>query len=192
MFFNPSPVIRLPECDYVFEDNKEEAKQKKIFSQFGFFMLTFFLVILLANYLYLGYLNKVYQDNSLVLAEYVEDFNEISKLEEEKNRKALLLRTSGVLTKKYVSFYLAKISATVPKAIAFSQFTVKPLKKEIKSNQKVEIDNHLILISGRAKASHHLSDWIVDLKTLDWVNKVEIMDYNYLNGQGEFSIKIII
>ncbi len=192
LFFNGNTAFTLPENQMVFGKNKEEAKQKVIFSQFGFFMMVFFLTVLLGNYLYLGHLNNVYQSNSLMLADYVEDFNEISKLEEEKTRKEILLRTSGVLSKKYISFYLAEISGTVPKEIAFTQFTVKPLKKDIKSKHKIEIDNQLIYISGISKTSSYLSDWILELKAIEWIRKVDITDYNYLDGQGEFSIKIVI
>ena len=192
LFFNANEKISLPDNDIIFNSNREEAKQKVIFSQFGFFMMGFFLIMLLANYLYIGHLNKVNQINELMLADYNEEFIEITELEAEKTRKETLLRTSGVLSKKYISFYLSEISSSVPKAISFTQFSVKPLKKEIKTKHKIEIDNQRINVSGIAKTSRHLSNWIAELKTFDWIRKVEIEDYNYLEGKGEFTLKIVI
>lgn len=191
-FFNSAPEFILPNDPPIFEKNYEEAKQKVIFKQFGFFMLVFFLVLLLGNYLYLGHLNKTVQSNAFLLAEYTEDFAKINELEEEKTRKEILLRTSGVLTKKYISFYLVEIAKSVPKEVVFNQLTVKPVKKEIKDKHKIEIDNQLILVNGISKSSSHLSDWISDLKKIDWINKVEIVDYEYAGGNGEFAIRIVI
>jgi len=190
--FSENPIFSLPKNDAIFKVNKEEAKQKVIFSQFGFFMLIFFLMVLLGNYIYLGHLNKVFSENTFLLAEYDEEFNQINELEEEKTRKEILLRTSGVLSRKYISFYLAEISNTVPRAISFSRFTVKPLKKEIKQKLKIEIDNQLIFVKGTTKSPSHLSDWILELKAFEWVRKVEIEDYNYSKGLGEFNIRIVI
>lgn len=191
-FFNPSTQFTLPNDTLIFDKNYEEAKQKVIFKQFGFFMLGFFLVLLLGNYLYLNYLNKTFQTNAFLLAEYTEDFAKINELEEEKTRKEILLRTSGVLTKKYISFYLVEIAESVPKEIVFNQLTIKPIKKEIKDKHKIEIDNQLILVNGVSKSSSYLSDWISDLKKIEWINKVEIVDYEYAGGNGEFAIRIII
>lgn len=194
IFFSKTANKNIDLSDYSSLVNKgeEEAKQKKIFSSFSMFLMVFFLVILLGNYLYLGKLNSQFRDNSNILMEFVDEFEQIKILEEEKTRKETLLRTSGILSKKYISFYLVELTNSVPKGIEFSQFKVKPLKYEIKSRKKIEIDNQLILIKGTAKTSSKLSDWIDDLKSIEWIKKIDIIDYDFAKGLGVFNIKIVI
>ena len=192
IFFQPVSSIELPEKDEWALKNIEESEQKVLFQQFGFGLMIFFLIALTGNYLYLQHLNKVHQSNVFQLADFTETFNQINQLEEEKTRKETLLRQSGVLTKKFVSFYMATITNSVPKEISLTEFTVRPTKDEIKAKYKIEVDNQLLMIRGIAKSSHDLSDWLTEIKTFDWIRKVDIEAYEYTKGQGEFYLKIII
>ncbi len=192
VFFQPSSAIILPEKSKQIAFNTLESEQKVLFQQFGLGLMIFFLLALLGNYLYLQHLNKVHQTNVFQLAEHTETFDQINKLEEEKTRKETLLRKSGVLTKKFVSFYIATISNSVPKEITFTEFVVRPTKEEIKEKYKIEVDNQLLTIKGITKSSHYLSDWLMKIKTFDWIRKIEIEEYEYTEGYGEFYLKIII
>lgn len=192
LFFQPSSKIILPKKSEELKDNIEESNQKVLFKQFGFSLMTFFLIALFANFLYLKHLNRKHQSNVILLAKHTETFSQISNLEEEKTRKETLLRTSGILTKKYISFYLATVSNSAPKEVTFTEFIVKPTKEEVKNKYKIEVDNQQLTIKGMTKSSQYLSEWITDLQAFDWIRKVEIEEYAYKKGFGTFYLKIII
>lgn len=191
-FFNPTESILLPEDETIFSANKEEAKQKNIFTRFGMGMMLFFLVALFANYLYLGHLNQVIVDNSIYLEEYQDQLGEISQLEDECNRKEKLLQSSGLLNRNFLSFYLMELGNSIPSEITFDEITIRPLKKEIKQRKKIEFKEHIILLNGRSTTSHILSNWIAEIEEFDWLTKVDILDYSYVKNEGVFELEMIV
>ena len=89
-----------------------------------------------------------------------------------------------------MSFYLSEIGLSVPSQISFESIEVRPLIKDIKKKQKIEFNDRLIYIKGFSATSEMLSEWIEDLKTKDWIQKVEIIEYNLIKNQGAFKLEI--
>jgi hypothetical protein len=191
-FFNPSDQLMLSDKEPGFLVNLLEAKQKNIFFRFGMAMMLFFLFLLTSNYLYLGHINAQIGVNYGVLAGYEDQLADLTALEEEKNRKENLLRSSGLLSNRFLSFYLAEISNTVPRDISFHSLTVRPLVNEIKKKQKIEFYDRLIRLSGKSKSSEILSQWIEELKQEDWLSKVDILEYSYEKNAGNFELELIV
>ena len=189
-FFKDSGKLVLADDDPVFLVNLEEAKQKSIFFRFGMFTMVFFLALLAANYFYLGHLNDKIENNFVILAEFEEQLGELSLLQEEKERKENLLRSSGLLSTRFLSFYLAELSNSVPADISFETVTVRPLMNEIKKKQKIEFYDHLVQVTGYSKTSDILSRWIEELKKEEWLSKVDILDYTYEKSVGNFELEI--
>lgn len=188
--FNPSPDLRLSNDHPIYRVNLMEAKQKNIFYRFGMGLMFFFLLLLSANYFYLGHLNKKIENNYIELSGFEEQLALIGSLEEEYGRKENLLRSSGLLGNKFLSFYLSEIGLSVPSQISFESIEVRPLIKDIKKKQKIEFNDRLIYIKGFSATSEMLSEWIEDLKTKDWIQKVEIIEYNLIKNQGAFKLEI--
>lgn len=189
-YFNPSSQVLLSNSLPEFETKKEEAKQKNIFFRFAMGMMIFFLLLLTTNYFYLDFLNGKIESNYVELAEYEEQLADLSTLEEEKDRKENLLRSSGLLNKRFLSFYLMELADNVPTAISFEKIVVRPLVNEIKKKQRIEFYEHMITINGRAKTSDILSRWIDQLKKEEWLTKVDILDYTYSKNVGNFELEI--
>ncbi len=192
VFFNPNEKVIFPENEMIFQENYEEAKQKNIFTRFGMGMMLFFLTILFANYLYVGHLNKATVENSVYLEEYNDQLTQISVLEEEKMRKEKLLQSSGLLNRNFLSFYLMEMANSVPKEITFDEVVLRPLKDEIKQRQKIAFEEHLLLVNGRSKTSHILSQWIKRVQQEEWLSNVEILDYAYQGNEGYFELEMIV
>ena len=191
-FFKNFPSLIMPDSDQVFQFNYNEAKQKNIFFRFGAGMVFFFFAAILANYLYLGSLNNKIEMNYAELAEFEDQLGRLSFLEEEVERKQNLLNSSGLLNRKFLSFYLMEISNSVPSNVKLTNLTVRPLEKELKKRHKIEFLNQTIWITGEAKSSDLLSSWIDDLKEYEWLNKVDILDYSYVKNVGEFELELQI
>ncbi|NOQ74887.1 MAG: hypothetical protein GQ574_22930 [Crocinitomix sp.] len=191
-FFNPNEQLVHPVNDTIFTANNEEAKQKNIFARFGMGMMVFFLLLLLANHLYLGHLNQVVLDNSVYLMAYDEQLTLIADLEDEKGRKEKLLQSSGLLNKNFLSFYLMEIANSVPSEISFDEIVLRPLKEEIKQRKKIAFEEHLVMVNGRAQTSHILSQWIEEIEQKEWLSKVDILSYDYEKNEGVFELEMIV
>jgi hypothetical protein len=191
-YFNPSEKLILSTDSTVFVSNKEDARQKNIFHRFGMALMIFFLSLLALNYFYLGHLNDKIEENFVMLSEFEDQLAMLSTLEEEQDRKENLLRSSGLLNRQFLSFYLAELAYSVPSEITFETIAVRPLIQEIKKKQKIEIYDHLILVSGRSKTSDLLSRWIDELKKEEWLSKVDIVDYTYTKNAGNFKLEIVV
>lgn len=191
-YFSPLEQLLVSNNAPVFLTNLEEARQKNIFFRFGMITMIFFFTVLAANYVYLGYLNRQIESNFVMLSEFEDQLALLSTLEEEQDRKENLLRSSGLLNKQFLSFYLMELAHSVPDEITFEALTVRPLISEIKKKQKIEFYDHLIQVSGRSKTSDLLSRWIEQLKTEEWLAKVDIVDYTYLKNAGNFKLEIVV
>ncbi len=191
-FFKPNEKVIFPNNDSIFNLAKEEAKQKNSFMRFGMGMLFFFLLILFGNHLYVGHLNQMMTDNTVFLFEYDDQLAEIADLEEEKVRKESLLQSSGLLNKRFLSFYLMELANSVPSSITFDEVVVRPLTDEIKQRQKIAFEEHLVWINGRAESSHVLSRWIEVLEEKEWLSKVDILSYEYIKNEGVFELELVV
>ena len=191
-FFNPSEKIILPDSPEVFDNNTEEARQKNIFVRFGMGMMLFFLALLFSNQLYLGHLHEKIAENDLYLEQYQEQLGEIAQLEDERNRKEKLLQSSGLLNRNFLSYYLMELGNSVPKDITFDNIVIRPLKNEIKQRKKIEFQEHIVLLNGKSRTSNILSKWIEEIEQFEWLEKVDILDYNYVKNEGVFELEMIV
>ena len=191
-YFNPSPQVVLPEDEGVYVRNFKEAKNKNVFYRFAGMMVAFFFVVLCGNYFYLGYLNTKIEENYAILGEFEDQLAELSTLEDEQNRKEVLLSGSGLLSKKFLSFYLMELSNTVPKDVSLDRVKLRPLMDEIKKRHKIEFQDQLLLVAGKSKSSETLSRWIEDLKEKEWLSSVDILDYTYKKNAGNFELELVL
>ena len=180
------------EVDFLAE-NIQEAKMKKLFEVTGLSIGIFFLVALLTSYLLLGYYNDQYVAYESQLYNLNHTYNQVKKLEEEKENKSLLLRQSGVLKDKFLSYYVQQIAHTVPKTIQLEELKINPNTKKIKNHKKIDFDNNTIVISGISNSSVILNTWVKKLRKEKWILQLEILDFsNKRRQKGAFTLKIKI
>lgn len=169
----------------------KDQKLKILFNRLAIFVLSFFLILLSSNYVWLNELNKEVADKNSKLAEHQEALDQINQLKEEKKRKLKLLNTSGILNSNFISFYLDEIAASIPTSISLSSMDVYPIRNNIKANKQIKIDDHFIIIEGKTERSQPFNEWIQDLTTNSWIEKIEIQNYiKKKRGQYEFEIKM--
>ena len=191
-YFNPSPQVVLPEEEVVYVRNFKEAKNKNVFYRFATMMVAFFFLVLLGNYFYLEYINSKIEANYTILGEFEDQLAELSTLEDEQSRKEKLLSGSGLLSKKFLSFYLMELSNTVPKDVLLDRVQLRPLMDEIKKRHKIEFQDQLLLVAGKSKSSETLSSWIEELKEKEWLSSVDILDYTYKKNAGNFELELVL
>jgi hypothetical protein len=141
---------------------------------------------------YLDDLNKEISKNYDKLSLSEKTLQQIGVLNQEKDRKEKMLNTSGLLNNRFLSFYLMELSNSLPKNISFSSIAIRPVRNEIKKNFKIDIEQNVIYVMGESMSSNILSKWIKDLKLKDWIGNVDILNYFYTKGRGEFELKIEI
>lgn len=190
--FRPSPDLSLPQNETALALNLAEAKQKNIFRRFSAAMISFFAILLCGNYLYLNNLNSKIEENYAELSLHEGQLAQIAQLKDEQQRKESLLKTSGLLNRNFLSYYLMELGNTVPRDITFDEIQVRPLLDEIKDKHKIEFMERLIVLSGRSKTSHILQKWIETLEAKEWVASVEIMNYTYTKNRGNFELQILL
>lgn len=117
--------------------------------------------------------------------------NELQLLNKELNSKKKLINVIANSASSKTSLYIDEISSTVPKSILLESMIFQPIATNIEQNKKVVFNEKLIFISGIAEVNQSLSNWIIKLEKLEWVDSVEIMHYGMGNNiTPSFELKI--
>jgi Tfp pilus assembly protein PilN len=153
------------------------------FVKLGIGILAFFLVTLVGNYFYVNHLNDVAAQLESDISGYGENLAMMDRLQQEKQRKLLLIDNSGVQSSKYVSFYLDEIGASVPKTIQLTSLEAFPLIEPLKPKRKVELNTGRITITGWSGSSKVLDDWMEAIERKKWVTGVELIHYARVSDQ---------
>ncbi|KIA94984.1 MULTISPECIES: hypothetical protein [unclassified Flavobacterium] len=166
---------------------------KKAFHFFGITILVGFLSTLLMSYSLIRYygarnaelnLQTVYSDQSYQL---------ILDLEKQKEKKLKVLKESGVLSSKFLSFYAYQIIKTIPIAISLNELNIIPIKEGYKEDKKVLFENRTILIKGETFEEVTFNNWLEGLKKMNWLQRFEIISLKKdKKNKSIFEIKITL
>ena len=168
-----------------------EFKQLRFFNVFLKFGLGAIFIALLLNYfLFDHYLNNV---NEL---QAISSFNKttsqkIIALKKEVDSIQKLAEDMLQMESSKSSFFINDIMQGLPSSIVLSELNYQPLIKNIKENDPIINDLHRMLIGGVSTSSETFSVWVSQLEKLNWVSKVEILDYNDVTASSSnFNIKL--
>lgn len=171
--------------------DREEIVYKKAFNLFGIVILLSFFIALLVSYVCIQYLTS---ENARLNLENVysnQSYQLIKQLEEQKQNKLHILKETGFLSTKFLSFYVHKIAMDTPTEIKLSAIDVFPLLKEVKTNEKVALTVGTILIKGEIKSEEVFNTWLQLLKKMEWINNFEILSFKKdKKNNSQFEIKI--
>jgi hypothetical protein len=173
---------------------KSNYKEHKRFVFLGLSLLIFFLSALTINYFYINHLNQLAAETEAEIASYGNNLSMIDRLNQEKQRKSILIENSGIKTNRFVSYYIDKIGATVKPGISLTKLETFPLIDGLKPKKKVEVSNDFIQIEGICPNSEILDNWVETLQKEEWIESVELVNYiRQTENQANFelSIKII-
>ncbi|MFD0963852.1 hypothetical protein [Pseudofulvibacter geojedonensis] len=173
----------------LFQDFKHQIVFKKIWQS----ALLIFLGTLLINFfLFNHYFNKV---NELQQTAQVNTVNKNAVLSLDKKLQKTQKLATDILKSNASksSFYINEIIKLIPNSILLSELNYQPLKKRIKKDQSIQIENNTIIISGVSSKSDLFFKWIKELENTTWIKTVETLDYNDIKkSKSEFSIKLYL
>lgn len=154
---------------------KDEIIYKKAFNTIGAGGLIFFFLALLFSYFTINYLNT---QNATLNLENVfsnQTYQQILDLEKQKENKLKILNETGTFSSKFHSFYINEFTKSVPVGVTLSRLNLSPLKKEIKSNERVNFEHNVMLVNGSFIEEGLFNEWIDGLKKADWIKSMEII-----------------
>ncbi|GAA3614646.1 hypothetical protein Q4Q39_02605 [Flavivirga amylovorans] len=184
-----NPVTNLDELTSSLKNNFKQTKFFNVFLKLG---LVFILTILLINFFVFYYyfnevktLQQTSQVNQTAKAKILELNEHVTK-----SQKIVEDMLKGNSSKS--SFYVNTLIQSLPNSILLTKLNYHPILKRIKSEQPITIDNNALLIGGESNDSELFSKWLADLENFNFVNKVDILNYEDLKSNSVFSLKLSI
>ncbi|MFH6946446.1 hypothetical protein [Flavobacterium sp. FlaQc-50] len=173
--------------------NSEELIYKKAFHYLGVIMLVGFLVSLLVSYFLIQYYGTKNAELNLQTVYSNQSYQLILDLEAQKEKKLNILKESGVLSSKFLSYYGYQLIKSVPSDISLNELNIIPLSGEYKENKKVFFENKTILIKGETFQESSFNNWLEDIKKMDWLQRFEIISLKKdKKNKSIFEIKITL
>lgn len=173
-------------------EKQQEYKFKKAFNMVGMIALPSFLIVLLTSYLLLGYYQDKYLDLQVKIEEQNVAYNKLIRLQEDKRNKEAMLNESGLSDSNFLTYYVLQLTEQVPAQVTLASLNTFPSEKKIKPKEKIQFQHNLIEIEGSALSNMAFTQWIKALKTLKWIDNLEIMDFTKDGKRNTFKIKLIV
>ncbi len=166
-------------------------KNKRLFQMASRVFLLFFVGVLLINFLFYNhYFENVDTLNSELLANgsKKEQFLQLDATVQKKQERVELY--TGTPSSK-ATLYLDRFAQKVPGSVILDQLNFQPLEKTVQKNKPIELSRGVLLVSGVSTDMNVFSKWMTDLETFDWIENLEISDYDYLDREtSQFLLKI--
>jgi len=171
---------------------KSNFKKDLVFKGLMFSSVSLLLIILTFNsFLYTNY----YEDLN-----YYKSLNSKVEIEKEKweqleikhAEKKALVENFYSTSHSNSTFLLNQIVVSVPREITLGGLKYQPFSKAIEQDNPIEIKKNIIILSGVTSGEYSFSEWIQNMERKEWVNEVEINDYQMdaLNEDISFEIEI--
>lgn len=175
------------------ETNIEEFVYFNAFNTVGITILVGFFIALLFSYSLIQYFGSKNAELNIQNVYSNKSYQQIVDLEKQKEDKIKIIKESGFLSEKHLTYYSYEILNSIPNSISLSELNIAPLIKEIKSNEKVEVEAGIVLVSGKTIDEEEFNEWLNELKTLDWIVKFEIESLNKdKKSNTKFKLRIFI
>jgi Tfp pilus assembly protein PilN len=161
------------------ESNKtilEEQLYKKSFNTFGIILLIGFFVALLVSFFGIQHYASKNAELNIQNVYANKAYQQIVSLEQQKKDKETIINGIGLFSEKFLSFYVYDLSKSIPSEIILNEISVNPINKEIKNREKVEISAKKIEISGTTLSEEAFNFWLKNIKELNWLQKLEIVN----------------
>ncbi|MDO5981438.1 hypothetical protein [Flavivirga spongiicola] len=174
-------------------NNASEFKFKKWFKTACVFSLFFFLLTLFSSHLLHNSYVRTLAEKESVYALSQQTAMEINALKEEKGLKEKILQTTNISNKSFITKYVADIGNSTLPEITLKTIHVIPRLKKIEHDKKIDFHFNIINITGKVTNDDAFNRWIKKMKTLKWVEKLDIVDYSQESKiMNAFNLKIEI
>lgn len=173
--------------------NSEELIYKKAFTTLGITILIGFLISLSISYFLIQYYGTKNSELNLQTVYSNQSYQLILDLEAKKEKKLNILKETGFLSSKFLSYYGYEIIKSIPDNISLNELNIVPLKEEYKENKKAFFDSKTIIIKGETYQESSFSNWLEGLKKTDWLQRFEIISLKKdKKNKSIFEIKITL
>ncbi len=173
--------------------NRSQHIFKKRFKIVGYATL---LVIMIALFVSHNLQNYYLEDLLQKDATYnlsVQTSNELEQVKKDLQLKEIIFEKSGINNSNFITKYFADIGNTVDKDIILRSVIVIPTIKKIRPNEVIVFNNNTIKVTGEALKDDTFNFWFAELKALDWVKKIDILDYSQdIGDTNTFTLEIKI
>ncbi len=166
---------------------------RRFLSFFLKFSLGFLLLVLLTNaFFFSAYYKKTTQLQE-TLALKSADKNQVQELSrrvtEKQHRVEAILASSSSKS----SLYLDKIATALPLSVLLDNIRYQPVASQLKQGSELKVERNVLIISGLSKDSNAFSRWVETMEKWDWVQHINIRDYDYSGvSTASFAIQIIV
>lgn len=153
---------------------RQEFQFRKLFNYASVIVLIFFFTSLLASYIGRQYYNRLNMELATHNVYIGKTQESIKSLAKQRREKLELLNQMGLLTTKFQSYYAYEIVKSIPNGINITKLNISPAA-EIKNEKEAEICSNKIIIKGVINKQSSIDLWVIDIKKMEWVEKVEIV-----------------
>lgn len=159
-------------------------------TQFG---LSFVLLLLLINFFAFNhYYNEIERLKELGNIN-TSTKSKVIELQEELEKKQRLIADFSKTNNSKSSYYLNSIVNLMPISVELDRYEYQPLIKKIKPNEPVRVNTNQIMIAGLTIDSDMFTNWISDIKGLNWVEDIKIISFGSASSKAtKFEIQISI
>ena len=165
------------EYNYLERAQKEE-RYKNLLTRVGGALVTLMFVVLMCNLLLFQNINKKNDRLRSVSNVNGSKLTEVERLKSEiRDKRELINSVGGIKSGSFFAYYADKIAGTLPEQLSLQKMYFRPLQKKIKANVKVQFEIKSVKIEGRSSSSGELNDWLVRMRELDFIDKVELISY---------------
>ncbi|HAF28406.1 MAG TPA: hypothetical protein DCG75_05095 [Bacteroidales bacterium] len=174
--------------------SKTEFLFKQLFTIFGWFVLAFFFVLLMTNYMFFSQFNKKLNSINFSYNQNLEMIKKLDTLKNEFNLKEQYFVSSGFLDASEQSYFADRIANSLPEEIQLTSLNINPLDGKFKNDKPLNFLMGKIRISGSVTQSIILNNWVKKLKNLSWIKQVTIVDYTQesIENPAVFELEIDI
>nr|WP_298927861.1 hypothetical protein [uncultured Allomuricauda sp.] len=177
----------------VVESLQNEFANSRTFGILLHSSLVFILLLLLSNFFLFNFYFDGVQSSKENLAFENENKKSLTVIRDRVAEKEKKVDAVSSLSNSRTSFYLDRLGITIPKSILLTELLYQPLTKSIRESKPILLDENTIFIMGTCVNSEDFSSWITHLETIEWIESVETMDYDYKNkNTSNFKIKISV
>ncbi|UJH68651.1 PilN domain-containing protein [Allomuricauda sp. SCSIO 65647] len=185
-----SPMANLQETNIQLTN---EFKNIRIFDVGLKATIGFFLVLLLANFFLFNHYNKENEALQSSLASEALQDSSLRQLKERIAAKEEKLKVLASSQHSRTTFYFDELGKSLPHSIWLSEMEYQPLIVPVREKKPIEISKNNIQVSGITNDKMTFTVWSDNLETQKWVDKVEIIDYEYIsNSSANFTVNIIL
>jgi Tfp pilus assembly protein PilN len=194
LLFFINPVNLEDNKEYLPQLNFENFIYKKLFGYARWGVLGFFFILLLLNYFIFDSISRkttVLQTESQSNNQLI---TEIRALTRELEQKETMILESGLSSQSQFSLLADKIGLSVPRHIALMAMSFSPIAEQLREGEEIQVVKKTVLIEGSARNSLELNDWLKILRKENWIEKIDILNYEHDYGDkyGTFEIRIKI